>query len=100
MITKYLVKTDHGDVVVEINEACQNALEPDLLSFHKPTAENTADLSMEVPLRAFGAKMVEIIEMVGTGDFNASPKIVELMIKEKASSDLARIERWARDHQP
>ncbi len=98
MVRKYLVKTDHGDVVVNINEACENALEPNLLVFAEPTPENTADIGVEVPLRAFGAKMVEIIDMVGTGDFSASPKMIEMMKKEKATSDLNRIERWAREN--
>lgn len=98
MRRKYLVKTDHGDVVVEINEACTNALQNDLLLLREATPENTHDLDMEVPLRAFGAKMVEIIEMVGTGEFAPSPKMREMMIKEKAAADLNRIERWARDH--
>jgi hypothetical protein len=97
MNRRYLVKTDHGDVLVEINEACTNALQSDLLILQEATPENTRDLSMEVPLRAFGAKMVEIIEMVGTGDFTPSPKMREMMIKEKAAEDLNRIERWARD---
>jgi len=93
---RYLVSTDHGDVIVDINPECQNALEVDLLSFQKPTPEILKDLSLEVPLRAFGAKMVEIVEMVGTGSFSASPTMLNMMKQEKATSELNRIERWAK----
>ncbi len=92
----YLVKTDHGDVLVEVNPTCNNALEKDLLLFHKPTPDNTQDISVEVPLRAFSAKMVDIIEGVGTPNVDASPKLLAMMKEEKATEDLARIERWAK----
>lgn len=98
VVTKYLVKTDHGDVVVHINETCENALDNDLLSLEAPTTENTQDITFEVPLRAFGAKMLEIIDMVGTGSFNASATMLDMMKKEKATSDLNKIERWAKTH--
>jgi hypothetical protein len=98
MVDKYIVKTDHGDVLVKVNTASKNALENDLLSFARPTPENSADVRIEVPLRAFGAKMVEIIQMVGVGEFGASPRMTEMMIQEKATSDLSRIERWAREN--
>lgn len=93
---KYLVKTDFGDVLVEVNEGCQNALSGDLLTLSRPTPENSADLRMEVPLRAFSAKMVDIIEGVGTGELKAQPKVIELLKKEKATEELTRIERWAK----
>ena len=94
----YLVKTDHGDVLVEVNPSCTNALEKDLLVLHKPTTENTQGISMEVPLRAFSAKMVDIIEGVGTAEVDASPKLLEMMKEEKATSELSRIERWAKEN--
>lgn len=98
MTRRYLVKTDHGSVLVEVNEQCRNALDNDLLSLQEPTADNTADVAIEVPLSAFGAKMVEIIDMVGTEGLDASPKVVELMKREKATQELNRIEYWAREH--
>lgn len=96
MASRFLVKTDYGDVLVEVNEACRNALGPDLLKLSAPTPENTRELRLEVPLRAFSAKMLDIIETVGTGEFDVSPGVLELMKKEKATADLARIERWAK----
>lgn len=93
---KYLVKTDYGDVVVGINPRCSNALENDLLLLSAP--EEDAHFPMETPLRAFGAKMVDIIRSVGTGGFDPGGKMLEMMIKEKATSDLGRIERWAREN--
>ena len=94
---RYLVSTDYGDVIVDINPECTNALETDLLSFQKPTAEILTELNLEVPLRAFGAKMVEIIDMVGTGSFSASPTMLNMMKQEKATTELNRIERWAKN---
>ncbi|MEX2534071.1 MAG: hypothetical protein WD273_00605 [Trueperaceae bacterium] len=91
---KFLVKTDYGDVVVRINPECANALEGDLLLLEAPDAQE--EFSMETPLRAFGAKMVDIIRSVGTGGFDPGGTMLEMMIKEKAASDLNRIERWAR----
>lgn len=98
LVNAYLVKTDYGDVLVEVNPACDNALEKDLLLLHKPTPDNTRDINMEVPLRAFSAKMVDIIEGVGTGGVAASPKLLEMMKEEKATDDLTRIERWAKEN--
>ncbi len=92
---RYLVTTDHGNVIVDINPECKNALDADLLSFQRPTDEILKELDLEVPLRAFGAKMVEIVEMVGTGEFSASATMLEMMKQEKATSELKRIERWA-----
>ena len=93
---QYLVKTDYGDVVVTINPECSNALESDLLILGAP--EEGAEFRMETPLRAFGAKMVDIIRSVGTGGFDPGGNMLEMMIKEKATADLNRIERWARDN--
>lgn len=92
----YLVKTEYGDVVVSINPECSNALESDLLILSAP--EEGAEFRMETPLRAFGAKMVDLIRSVGTGGFDPGGSMLEMMIKEKATSDLNRIERWARDN--
>lgn len=97
MVDRYLVKTDHGDVLVKVNTAAANALDNDLLSFARPSPENSGGVAYEVPLRAFGAKMIEIIQTIGVGDMGASPKMVAMMIQEKATSDLNRIERWARE---
>ncbi|CAN5519471.1 hypothetical protein BH24DEI1_BH24DEI1_15590 [soil metagenome] len=98
MEDSYLVKTDYGEVLVRVNKESKNALDNDLLSFEKPTPENTRGVPFEVPLRAFGAKMLEIIEAIGVGDMGASPQMVRMMIQEKATSDLNRIERWAKEN--
>ena len=95
-LEKYLVMTDYGDVVVSINPQCSNALENDLLLLSAP--DEGEEFRMETPLRAFGAKMVDIIRSVGTGGFDPGGNMLEMMIKEKATSDLGRIERWARDN--
>lgn len=94
MLRRFLVKTDHGDVLVRIDPD-KGGLDPDLLVLERPTAENTADLATEVPLRAFGAKMVELIEAQG-GDVPGGERLRRLLVQEKASEDLNRIERWAR----
>jgi hypothetical protein len=97
-VRKYLIKTDHGDVLVTVNEACSNALEEDLLLLEVPTAENSQDIDTEVPLRAFSSKMLDIIEIVGTEGVSMSDKMLEMMKQEKATSDLKKIERFAKEH--
>ena len=94
----YLVTTEHGEVVVSVNPECSNALEGDLLLLSAPGEEERASFEMVTPLRAFGAKMIDIIHTVGTGDFDPGPRMREMLIQEKATSDLNRIERWAREH--
>jgi len=97
-VRQYLVKTDHADVLVTVNEACKNALEEDLLLLEVATSENTKDITTEVPLRAFSAKMLDIIEIVGTQGMSMSEKMLEMMKQEKATSDLKKIERFAKEH--
>jgi hypothetical protein len=92
---RFLVKTDYGDVVVEVNDACENALDGELLLLTKPTEEQREELSLETPLRAFAAKMVDIIETVGTGSFTSSARLLQMMVRERATSELKRIERFA-----
>lgn len=82
-------------MLVRIDED-RGGLDPQLLVLEAPTVENTADIQATVPLRAFGAKMVELIEAQG-GEMPGGERIRRLMVQEKASSDLNRIERWARD---
>ncbi len=52
---------------------------------------------MEVPLRAFAAKMVDIIEARGD-DLPGGERMRRMMLQEKATADLKRIERWAEAH--
>lgn len=94
VLRKFLVITDHGEVLVEF-DATKGGLDPDLLILDVPDGENAADIASTVPLRAFGAKMVELIEAQG-GNLPGSEKLRRLLIQEKASADLNRIERWAR----
>jgi hypothetical protein len=95
---RFLVRTEYGEVVVQVNRECENALENDLLLLSAPTEADKAGFDVETPLRAFGAKMIDIIRTVGTGNFQPPAGVREMMIKEKATSDLNRIERWARDN--
>ena len=95
MAESYLVKTDYGDVLVRVNDVA-SGFDAGLLSLEAPTAENSAGLSLEVPLRAFGAKMLEIVELKGVATLPAGERLQRLMIQEKATAELKRIERWAR----
>ncbi|MEX2502422.1 MAG: hypothetical protein WD336_08595 [Trueperaceae bacterium] len=95
MERRYLVKTDHGDVLVRVDPS-KGGLDPELLILAPASGDDVADIRSEVPLRAFGAKMVEIIEMQG-GDLPGSERLRRILVQEKASEDLNRIERWARD---
>ena len=96
MVTTYLVKTDHGDVVVRVNEDAESGLAADLIALEPPDARNTEGIELEVPLRAFGAKMVEIVEMLGADEI-PSAVVRRMMMQEKATSELKRIERFARE---
>lgn len=93
---RYLIKTDYGDVLAELDETPRNVLDGPIFNLSRPAAEVRAEVPFEVPLRAFSAKMVDVIELIGTGDFRAEPKVVELLKKEKATEELTRIERWAK----
>jgi len=91
---KFLVTTDHGEVLVRIDPD-KGGLDPELLVLEAPDGANAADLTTTVPLRAFGAKMVELIEAQG-GEMPGGERLRRLLVQEKASADLNRIERWAR----
>lgn len=92
----YLISTEHGDVLAELDETERNVLDGPLFKLSRPTAEAREDAPFEVPLRAFSAKVVDIIEGIGVGDFQAEPRVVELLKMEKATEELTRIERWAK----
>ncbi len=98
-VRRYLVTTDHGDVVVTVNPAA-NGLDPELLSFQMADTEAADAVGVATPLRAFAAKMVDLIELHGTGDFAGGERMREMLVREKATADLRRIERFARDHAP
>jgi len=95
-VRSFLVSTDHGDVVVRVNPAA-GGLDTDLLALEPADAANSSALTMVTPLRAFGAKMVDLIEMQGLGDVDVSPALRELLVREKATQELKRIERYARE---
>lgn len=95
---RYLISTDYGDVLAELDETPRNVLDGPLFRLSRPTAEARESVPYEVPLRAFSAKMVDIIEIIGTGSFKPEPKLLELLKREKATEELTRIERWARDN--
>jgi len=93
---RYLISTEHGEVLAELDETPRNVLDGPLFTLSRPTPEARRDAPFEVPLRAFSAKMLDIIEGIGVGDFRAEPKVIELLKKEKATDELTRIERWAK----
>lgn len=95
MPESYLVATDHGDVVVQINDVA-TGLDPELFTLQAATAQNSAHLDTVVPLRAFGAKVLDIVELKGTGDLPGGDRLLRMMVQEKATQELRRIERWAR----
>ena len=47
------------------------------------------------PAPAPAAKVVDLIELQGTDDFGGSPKLLEMLIKEKATFELRRLGRFA-----
>lgn len=92
---RYLVRTDSGDVIVKV-AAGVGGLSDDLIQLEAAAADAAADFDMVTPLRAFGAKMVDLIELAGTDDFAGSATLREMLVKEKATQELKRIELFAR----
>jgi hypothetical protein len=94
---RFLVTTDDGDVVVTLN-ADVDGLDPGLLSLAMADEATASELPMATPLRAFAAKMVDLIEGRGVGAFAGGERMREMLVREKATADLRRIERFAREH--
>jgi len=90
---RYLVVTEHGRVVVVVR-GDRAGLDADLIDV--VAADEADDLTMETPLRAFAAKMVDLVQARGSGAVPLSPTMLAMMVKEKAAEDLSRIERAAR----
>ena len=95
---KYVVVTEFGSVLVTLNPAAQNGLVNELLQLAAATEEDHKAADFETPLRAFAAKMVDIIEAAGFEGVEMSGMMRDMMVREKATSELGRIERWARDN--
>ena len=95
---RYVVVTEFGSVLVTLNPAAQNGLANELLQFAAATEEDHQAADFETPLRAFAAKMVDIIEAAGFEGVEMSGTMRDMMVREKATSELGRIERWARDN--
>ena len=93
---RYLVKTNAGDVVVVVNPAA-GGLSDDLFSFEAVTQEALSQVDMTTPLSAFGSKVVDLIELHGTAEFTGSDALREMLIREKATLELRRIERFAKE---
>jgi hypothetical protein len=92
---RYLVVTEHGRVVVHVR-ADRSGLDSDLIEVRPATPEAVEGLTMETPLRAFAAKMVDLVLVRGTGSLEASEAMTSMLVKEKAAEDLRRIERAAK----
>lgn len=95
MAETYLIKTDHGDVVVTVEDDA-DGLDPELLSLAPASGDAADGIDMEVPLRAFAAKMLAIVERKA-GPTPGGDRMRRMLIQEKATADLRRIERWARE---
>jgi len=93
---RFLVKTNAGDVIVVVN-AGAGGLDDDLFALEAATPEPLAGIDMTTPLSAFGAKVVDLIELHGTDSFTGSQALLEMLVKEKATFELRRIERFAKE---
>jgi hypothetical protein len=94
---RFLVVTDHGRVLVVVR-GDKGALDADLLDVRRHDDAAAEGVALETPLRAFAAKMVDLLVARGTDALPMSPAMRDLMLKEKAAEDLRRIERAARAH--
>lgn len=92
---RFLVMTDAGDVIVSVNELA-GGLDADLIGLAMADAESASGITMKTPLRAFAAKMVDIIQEQGLAGFAGGERMRDLMVREKATADLLRIERFAK----
>lgn len=92
---RFLVVTEHGRVVVHVR-GDRSGLDGDLIDVRSPHGEDLSDVTMETPLRAFAAKMVDIVQARGSGPLDVSTGLLDMLVKEKAAEDLKRIERAAR----
>ena len=92
---RYLVVTEFGRVVVQVRRD-RSGLDNDLIEVRLPVDRELEELTMETPLRAFAAKMVDLVQARGEGDLEASQGLLDMLVKEKAAEDLGRIERAAR----
>jgi len=90
---RFLVVTEHGRVVVVVR-GDRDGLDADLIDVQAD--DQASDLAVETPLRAFAAKMVDLVQARGAGAAGLSPGLAAMMVKEKAAEDLKRIERAAR----
>lgn len=72
-------------------------MDTDLLVLSPASGEAVEDIDMEVPLRAFAAKMIAIVERKA-GETPGGERMRRMLIQEKATADLGRIERWAKEH--
>lgn len=98
MAEKFIIVTEAGGVLVSVNPEAGNGLDPHLLQLGVPSDADRAEAAFETPLRAFSAKMVDLIKGAGFEGVPVSGQMLDMLIREKAASDLARIERWARDN--
>lgn len=93
---RFLVVTEHGRVVVVVR-AGVSGLDNDLIEVRPADPREAEGLTLETPLRAFASKMVDLVVSRGSGDLEVSGRMFEMLVKEKAAQDLARIERSARE---
>lgn len=93
---RFLVITAAGDVVVTVNEQA-GGLDTDLIGLTMADAASASGITMTTPLSAFAAKMVDIIEGQGTAGFGGGERMRELLVREKATAELLRIERFAKE---
>ncbi len=92
----FIVVTEAGPVLVRVREGNRGGFDPELLELGPVTEADRQAAAFETPLRAFAAKMVDIIEAAGTGGIPES--MTDMMIREKAAADLKRIDRWAQQN--
>lgn len=89
------MRTNHGDVIVTFR-AGVSGLSDELIDLAMAEEGAAGEFEMVTPLTAFGAKMVDLIEVAGTHDFELSAAMRELLVREKATHELKRIEQFAR----
>ncbi|SRR5690554_1452210 len=95
---KFIVVTEFGNVAATINPAADNGLESDLLLLSEASAQDLEEAAFQTPLRAFAVKMVDLIMAAGFEGVNVPATMRDMLVRERATEELGRIERWARDN--
>ena len=98
MSERFIVVTEYGNVAASVNPEAVNGLESDLLLLDVASEADLEQAAFQTPLRAFAAKMVDLIMAAGFEGVEVPAAVRDMLVRERATEELSRIDRWARDN--